>query len=188
MGKINLIEPNSYFVESKKAIHIALDKEKSLLAEMPKQNKLDLLRKRKKDTNSVEEYEKIEELEKQLEKEIKFRKPIPLVPAEYKETIQRNVEIEAAELNKQLTELRKELKKQLPYLQDVLLPLLVNVHELKKMRNIPNNINAILDFEFLEEGNFVSANYLVRKINNNEKNKLVEDLKEIISAIESASV
>lgn len=187
MKKVELINPEQYFVESRKAVQIALEKERSYYNEMPKQTKLNLLRQRKKETNSIEEYEAIEVLEKQLEKEIKFNHPIPLVPEEYKETIARNLTVEQAEFNSKLAELKVELKNQLPYLQNVLLPLLINIHELGKLNVVPMNIDFILDFEILD-GTGLRAESRVFKISNNYKSQSTIKVEKVIMAISKMSV
>lgn len=187
MKKVELIKPEEYFVESRKAVQIALEKERSYYNEIPKKNKLDLLRQRKKETNSVEEYEVIEALEKQLEKEIKFNHPIPLVPDKYKDMIKKNVEIEAAEHEKKLTELKKELKDQLPYLQNVLLPLLVNIHEMNKMDVVPVNIDTILGFE-IHDGNGIRVENRVFKQSKKSKSEPIQKIEKVIYAIKKMSV
>lgn len=187
MKNVALIDTNNYFVESRKAIQIALEKERDLYNQIPKEEKLRLLRKRKAETNSVEEYEAIEIMEKQLEKEIKFNGPVPLVPDEYKDVIKKNVEIEAAEYTEKLNELRKELKIQLPYLQDVVLPLLINIHELKKMKNVPSDVEFILDSQFIGQ-TAISAKSVIQRGTSKRKNKLIDDLQEIIRSIDFMSV
>lgn len=184
MEKVKLIDPNQYFTESKKAIQIVLEKEKSLFADLPKQDKLNLLRKRKKETNSPEEYDHIEKLEKQLEKEIKFNFSIPLVPDEYREMLMRNVNVEKAEADKKLKEITADLKNQLPYLQKVLLPLLVNNNELKNMSTIPHHIDTILKFDF-QEGRGLRAANLIHQMSGTRNNQSIKKLKEIIDAIAS---
>ncbi|RVT56429.1 hypothetical protein [Niallia taxi] len=183
---MELIDVNQYFAESRKAIQVTIEKERSLYKELTRKDKLDLLRKRKKETNSIEEYEKIEELEKQLEKEIKFGKqPVLLVPDEYKEVIKKNVAVEEKELNKKLLELRNDLKKQVPYLKDVLLPLLLNIHEIDKLKCVPTQIDAILRSTFNDQQGFLTAEYLVNNISRKRKSKLVEETQEVIGLIET---
>lgn len=187
MKKVELINPEEYFVESRKAVQIALEKEEYLHNEMPMQNKLDYLKKRKKETNSAEEYEAIEALEKKIEKDIKFNYQIPLVPEEYKDVIKRNAEIEAAEFDKKLTELKKELKDQLPYLQNVLLPLVINIQELDKLKVFSHNVDIILNHEFRENQAF-RAQSRVFKPQKKAKYKLTQKTEEVINSISKLSV
>lgn len=182
---MSLIGEKQYFAESRKAIQVTIEKERALYKDLTRKDKLELLKKRKKETSSIEEYEKIEELEKKLEKEIKFGQPIPLVPDEYREVIEKNVEVEEKELNKKLQELRTDLKKQVPYLKDVLLPLLLSIHELEKMECVPNQIDVILQSTFNDREGFLTAEYLVNNVSRKRKSRLVEETKEIIGLIET---
>jgi hypothetical protein len=188
MEKVKLINKDNYFVESKKAIQVVLEKERSLYNALPKRSTLNLLKKRKEKTGSIEEYERISELEKRLELEIKFNKSIPLVPGEYKEIIKRNVLVEEAEVNNQLTEMRKELKKQLPYLQNVLMPMLVNIQELKRMQTIPNDIERILTAEFMEGTGIRTEPVIHSRFELNTDSESVIRMKKLIKAIDSMSV
>lgn len=184
---MQLIDEKQYFAESRKAIELAIEIERGLYNKLSKKDTLDVLKKRKKETTSMEEYERIEELEKQLEKEIKFDQPIPLVPDEYREVIKRNVAIEEKEVNKKLLELRKELKKQLPYLKDILLPLVISIRELEKIKSVPGQIDVILRTNFSEQKGFLSAEYLVKQLNRDGNRKLVDGVKELTRLIESAA-
>lgn len=185
MKKVELIDVNNYFVESRKAIKIAVEKELSLHADMPKRDKLRLLKGRKKETTSPEEYEEIEKLERQLEKEIRFNNPVPLVPDEHKEKIRRNAEIEAAAVDQKLKELKAELQSQLPYLQDVILPLLINVRRLNALRRIPYRVSRVLDFTF-HDGTGLRIEGHVRPLSDAKgKSKSIKALESIIRAIEA---
>ncbi len=159
MENMNPIDENQYFVESKKAIQIVLNKEQYLAKQMPTADKLRLLKEHKESTKSPEEYEDLEKLEKELEKKIRFNQLTePAVPEEYRETLKRNAVVEKLEVDNKLNELKAELKDRIEYLENELVPLIDNIRQLEKMSKIPNQIDAILDLT-IGEGAPVTANY-----------------------------
>lgn len=190
MKKVELINPEKYFVESRKAVQVAIEKEQAFFNGLSKQDKLNLLKIRKEETRSDEEYDAIEASERQLEKEIKFDHPVPLVPDEYKEMVKRNLDVEESEASEELKKLRKELVNQLPYLQNVLLPLLINIGSLKGVMGISRGVEVILEHSLQESFREIHsgrAESLVRTLGgfgNKGNLVLVKDLQQIIKTIE----
>lgn len=155
MEKMTLIDENQYFVESKKAIQIVLEKESSLEKQLGLREKLQLVKEHKKNTTSPEEYDELEKLEKDLEKKIRFKQfKTPAIPEERKETVKRNVVAEELQVNEKLNELKAELKERITYLENDLLPLIENIHTLERIKGIPHKIDTILNAEIGEGVSF----------------------------------
>lgn len=139
------IDENKYFAESKKAIQIAVENERLLGKKMPTVDKLQLARDYKKNTKEPNEYKELEKLEKELEMKIRFNQlNEPAVPEEQQEKIRKNVDIEEQELNKVLNELKAQLRLHYKYVEDEIIPLIVNIEKLEQLSAVPSQIKLLL--------------------------------------------
>ncbi|MRX56725.1 hypothetical protein GJU41_22540 [Bacillus idriensis] len=151
MENMTLIDEKIYYVESKKAIQVVLEREELLNKQMKAMDKLLLVKEQKSKTGSLEEYDGLEKLEKELERKVRFHQLTePAVPEEYKEKIKRNAVIEQLAADTKSNELKALLKQHIEYLENELVPLIRNINQLEKMKKVPDQINLILDSEIGE--------------------------------------
>ncbi|RYI25084.1 hypothetical protein EVU96_25050 [Bacillus infantis] len=161
----NVIDPNDFFVESKKAIQVVLSKEELQRKQMKIADKLELVRKSKAHPESLEAYEKLQTLEKELEMKIRFNKyNEAAVPEEYREVVKRNVAVEQLKVAEKANELKAQLKDHIEYLESKVVPLLQSIKELEKLKRIPDQIDIILDGEIGEKVP-LPVSYRVKMIN-----------------------
>lgn len=190
MGNAKSINENEYFVESKKALEIAKEREKAEKAKLNTADLLELTKKHKELAKTPEEYEELDNLEKELRMKIKFNQyHVPAVPPEYAEKIRRNAEVEKSEASKKLDELKVQLKTKIDYLENEVAPLVDDIRKLEQMMNIPDQINIVLDSDIGEKTVIPMSGRLqifnpkydgrasVRAVT--EMNKLIQRLKDV---------
>lgn len=186
--QINVIDENQFFVESKKAIQVVLEKDELLRKQMKIAEKHQLVKEHMKKASSLEEFEEL----KKLEKELRFMKTIePAVPEEYREKIKRNAVVEQLEVSEKLNELKAQLKDQIEYLENELVPLIDNIRKLEKLGKIPDQINAILDLTIGEEAPF-TAKYRLQVLkpsyDETKAGEAIQALNDVIRSLEKIHV
>ncbi|MCM3637732.1 hypothetical protein M3152_08355 [Sporosarcina luteola] len=146
------INVNDYFIESKKAIQLVLDREQELEKKIKSYDLLQLIKNQKEKAKTPEEYEFLEQEEKKLANKIRFNQLTePAVPAEHREKIQRNLKVEELQRVEKLNELKGQLTEQIGYMKETLIPLLNSINELEAMEEVSNQIDIILDAEIGEK-------------------------------------
>ena len=162
------INVNDYFIESKKAIQLVLDREQELQRKLKAAERLQLLKEHKKNAKTSEDFEALEQQEKELERKIRFQQLTePAVPAEHKEKILRNVKAEQLQQAEKLNELKGQLSEQIKYMKENIIPLLKSIHELEAMDEIPNQVDIILDAE-IGEGAVLPVNQRMKAFSKRE--------------------
>lgn len=143
---MKLIDKELYFIETKKAISTALQKEKDLLAQMPLEKKLALVQDHLTKTISSDEYDELINQEKEIFRKIRFNQfTEEAIPSEYKNQIKRNVKVEELEAIEKKNELKAELKPHISYIENEVIPLVTAIHELESMGMIPNKLEMLLN-------------------------------------------
>lgn len=195
MGKTKIIDEKKLFVESKKAIQIAIEREKILGKKMRTTDKLELVRDHKVKTKSPDEYEALETLEKELERKLRFNQlNESAVPEEHKEKVKRNAAVELQEVNELLNESILQLKSRYEYLEDEVIPLITNIEKLERLAVIPVQIKAVVDGE-IGENTVFSMQHIIRQQNyskyaeiakniNAQLNKAIKDMKRLEFSID----
>lgn len=162
MKKVELIDANEYFVESRKVLQIVTERENVMKKKMKTADKLDLVRKHKTKATSLEEFETLESLEKELDRKLRFNQlKEPAVPEEHKEKIKRNVAVELKEVNELLNKTVDQLKSSYKYLEDEVIPLITNIEKLGRLKTIPAQIETVIDGE-IGEHSFLPLGYLTQ--------------------------
>lgn len=152
MANTNFIDENQYFVESKKAIQIVLEKEALLGKQLKTTERLELVKKYKELAKTDEEYDELEKQERSLGRKIKFNQlNEPAIPEEHKEKVKRNVAVEQLAFDEKLNELKLKLQDQVEHMEKEVLPLLTSIAKLESMKGIPDQIQIIADAEIGEE-------------------------------------
>ncbi|MFD2118161.1 hypothetical protein ACFSTH_11695 [Paenibacillus yanchengensis] len=181
MEKVELIDVGKYFAESKKVIQIAIEREKLLGKKMPITDKLRLIRDYKKKTNSPDEYEALETLEKELDKKLRFNQlNEPAVPDEYKEKVKRNAVVELQEVNKLLNEFKAQLRFHYKYIENEVVPLIANIEKLERLKAIPVQIEAIIDEEIGENAVFKIEN-TIRELSHSKNMRISKSINSYLS-------
>ncbi|MEK3856582.1 hypothetical protein [Cytobacillus sp. FSL H8-0458] len=165
MEKTSFIDPNNYFVESKKAIQIVLENEQTLSKQMGIEEKHQLVSSYLKTASNPDEYDALEKLEKELKRKIQFRQfNEPAVPNEYREKVSRNVAIEQSEVNQKLAELVGQLNHHYKHLEKEVLPLIKNIETLERLSLMPVKIDVLLNGE-IGENTVFKIEYLLKQLN-----------------------
>jgi hypothetical protein len=147
-----LIDSKDYYVESRKAIDIALAKENQFMKKLDPEERLEVYNRYLKETKDQKEYLAVKALKDELEIKIKFHDTAePTVPKADQAKIIRNLEIEQRAVIEKANELKVQLSKLLDTFEKEAIPLLVAIDELEVLRYIPNNIDIILSHEFREK-------------------------------------
>lgn len=168
MEKPEMIDETQYFTESKKAIQIVLENERLLGKKLKTHDLLQLVKDHKKVTDSVEEFDKLEKLERHLERKIRFNQlNEPAVPEEHQEKIKRNATVEQQEVDKMLDQYRTHLGTHLKYLEDEVIPVLTSIEKLEKLSTIPVLIDKLLTGE-IGENTVFKMEYLLRLQNHSQ--------------------
>lgn len=192
METTQLIDENQYFVESKKAVQIVLEREQELGSKLKIQDKLRLVKEQKENTKSIEEYEELEKLEKELERKIRFnQRTEPAVPAEHREKLKRNAAAEQLQADEKLNELKSELKERVEHLEVEIIPLLLSINKLERMKKIPDQIHALLNFE-IGEGAPIPASYRIKALTSTrdetQSRKALDGLENVIKTLKKIEV
>ena len=119
-----LIDSNDYYVESRKAIDIALAKEDKFHKELTPEERLEVYKRHLKDTNNQEEYMTLKALKDDLEMKIKFNDTTePVVPEDAQEKIRKNLEIEQRAAVEKTNELKAQLSELIDAFEKEVIPL-----------------------------------------------------------------
>lgn len=184
-----LVNQNDYFIESKKALQIARDREKDETSKLKTGDLLKLVKKHMESAKTPEEYEELESLEKELNKKIKFNQYyIPAVPSEHTEKLKKNAEAEHQAASKKLSELKSQLKSKIDYLENEVAPLVDGIKKLEQMMNIPEQINVILDSDIGEKAPIRlegKLRYYYSKYDNSQSGRAVAELDNLIKRLRS---
>lgn len=147
-----LIDSKDYYVESRKAIDIALAKEDEFQKKMTSKERLKVYNRHLEETKDQEEYKALKVLKDALEMKIKFHDTYePAVPKADQGKIIRNLEIEQRDAIEKANELKGQLSKLLDAFESEAIPLLIAIDDLEMLRFTPNNIDIILSHRFEEE-------------------------------------
>lgn len=150
-----LIDSKDYYVESRKAIDIALAREDKFNKELSTEERLKVYNRHLETTNNQEEYVALKALKDALEMKIKFHDTAePVVPKADQGKIIRNLEIEQRALIEKANELKTQLSKLLDTFEEEAVPLLKAIYDLETLRFIPKNIDIILSHQFEKESSF----------------------------------
>lgn len=150
MGK--LIDSNDYYVESRKAIDIALAKCEQFSKRLTPGERLEVYKRHMKDTKDQEEYKTLKTLKDELEMKIKFHDTYePVVPKDDQDKIIQNLEIEQRVLIEKTNELKVQLTEVLDAFEKEAIPLLMAIDELELLEYVPFNIDVILSHELREK-------------------------------------
>lgn len=187
MENTKSINENKYFVESKKALEIAKEREKAEKAKLKTTDLLKLTRKHKETAKTPEEYKELEILEKELRMKVKFNQyHVPAVPPEHVEKIRRNAEVEQSKASKKLDELKVQLKSKIDYLESEVIPLVEDIKEMEQMMNIPNQIEIILDADIGEKAPVTMSSRLKTfKFDGHEAEKTLIETKKLVKRLKS---
>lgn len=147
-----LIDSNDYYVESRKAIDIALAKEDKFHKELTPEERLEVYKRHLKTTNNQEEYMTLKALKDALELKIKFNDTTePVVPEDAHEKIRKNLEIEQRAAVEKTNELKEQLSKLIDSFEKEVISLVIAIEEMETLKVIPGKIDAILSHEFTEK-------------------------------------
>lgn len=144
----NLIDSNAYYVESRKAINIALAKDARFRQELEPKEILEIYTRYMKDTKDPQEYKVLKGLKEELEMKIKFNDTAePVVPDDALERIKRNLEIEQQAAVEKTNELKAQLSDLIAEFEREALPLIKAVGEMESLQVIPTQIDVILSHQ-----------------------------------------
>lgn len=150
-----LIDSKDYYVESRKAIDIALAREDKFNKELSTEERLEVYNRHLETTNNQEEYVTLKALKDALEMKIKFHDTAePVVPKADQGKIIRNLEIEQRAVIEKANELKTQLSKLLDTFEEEAVPLLKAIDDLETLRFTPRNIDIILSHRFEKESSF----------------------------------
>lgn len=179
-----LVNHNEYFVESKKALQVAREREIEERSKLKTEELLELAKKHKEKAKTPEEYEELGKLEKDLSMKIKFNQYyIPAVPPEHTEKLKKNAEVEHQAASKKLSELKSQLKSKIDYLENEVAPLVDGIKKLEQMMSIPEQINIILDTDIGEKAPLTMEGrlrYYYSKYDNSQTGRAVAELDKLI--------
>lgn len=143
-----LIDVNAYYVESKKAVDIALAKDERFRKELTPEERLEIYTRYLKETNDPKEYQALKLLKDELEMKIKFNDTAkPVVPDDAQEKIKRNLEIEQQAAVEKTNELKAQLSNLIAEFEREALPLIKAVGEMESLQVIPTQIDVILSHQ-----------------------------------------
>ena len=165
-----LIDSNAYYVESKKAIDIAMAKDIRFRQKLDPKERLEIYTRYMKETTDSKEYRVLKDLKDDLEMKIKFNDTAePVVPEEDQEKIKRNVEIEQQAAVEKTNELKAQLSDLLADFEKEALPLIKVIGEMEDLQVIPSKIDAILSHELREKFDFsLQAQFSYQRLNVND--------------------
>lgn len=147
-----LIDVNAYYVESRKAVDIALAKDERFRNELTPEERLEIYTRYLKETNDPKEYQALKLLKDELEMKIKFNDTAkPVVPDDAQEKIKRNLEIEQQAAVEKTNELKAQLSDLIAEFEREALPLIKAVGEMEALQGIPTKIDVILSHELREK-------------------------------------
>ncbi|NMO97460.1 hypothetical protein [Paenibacillus lemnae] len=176
MKKVKLIDANDYCVESRKAIQIVLERERTLGKKLKIRDRLELVRKHKNHAKSPDELEALEALEKQLERRIRFKQINErAIPEEHKEKVLRNAAVELQEANKMSDDLKAQISSRYKHLEDEVIPLIASIGDLERIKGAPMQVNFIIDYEIGEDTVFKVEN-IIRQLGHSQCEKLANDI------------
>ena len=147
-----LIDSKDYYVESRKAIDIALAREDKFHKELSPEERLEVYKRHLKTTNNQEEYVTLKALKDALEMKIKFNDTTePVVPKADQEKIRKNLEIEQRAAVEKTNELKTQLSELLDTFEKEAVPLIIAIEEMETLKVIPDKIDTILSHELREK-------------------------------------
>ncbi len=191
---VNTFEVNKedYFKESKKLIAVVVDREEKLTRSVSVADELKLVRQRKEETTSPDEYEELTKREKELELKIRFNNfREPAIPVEHQKMAKRNAATEQLEASERLNELKAQLNERIEYVENDLVPLLKGIRELETMMSIPNKVDAMIDSE-VGEGVPIPLSYrlnlIARSYNETKSGQAYEQLIALTSTLKEIHV
>lgn len=150
MGK--LIDVNAYYVESRKAVDIALAKDERFRKELDPEERLEVYKRYLKETTNPKEYQALKSLKDELEMKIKFHTTAePVVPEDLQEKIRKNLEIEQQAAIEKTNELKTQLSDLVAKFEREALPLIKAVGEMEALQGIPTKIDVILSHQLREK-------------------------------------
>jgi len=150
MGKI--IDVNAYYVESRKAIDIAMAKDIQFRQKLDPKERLEIYTRYMKETTDSKEYRVLKGLKDELEMKIKFHDTAePVVPEDAQEKVKRNLEIEQQAAVEKTNELKAQLYDLVTKFEKEALPLIKAVVEMEELQGIPTKIEVILSHELREK-------------------------------------
>ena len=160
---MNLINVNDYFAESEKVIEIVKQKEDQLHRQLPTAERLRIAEEELKAAKSREEYEQLKKIKEDLELKIRLNElNEPAIPAEYQDKIRRNREIEEEQAVQKLNELKSELAAKLSILESELLPIVTNIVNLERRRDIGLQVDKALQSTIYEDPQILSVRRALR--------------------------
>lgn len=147
-----IIDTNAYYVESRKAVNIALAKDARFRLELEPKELLEIYTRYLKETKNPQEYKVIKGLKEELEMKIKFNDTAkPVVPEDAQEKIRRNLEIEQQAAVEKTNELKAQLSDLIAEFDREALPLIKAVGEMESLQVIPTQIDVILSHQLRDK-------------------------------------
>lgn len=160
------VDKEKYFTESKKAIQVVLENEKWERKRLSIDDKLRILKEHKDATKSPDEFDELEEEEKRLKRTKRFFGEKELaVPDEHRDKIKRNAEIEQAEVDQKLDELKSKLPGYIDMMEKEVLPLLEDIRDLTGEKLIPYQIDMLTKAYSYDERGYSSPHNLIKLFN-----------------------
>ncbi|WP_320164325.1 hypothetical protein [uncultured Trichococcus sp.] len=148
----NLIDVNAYYVESRKAIDIAMAKDIQFRQKLDPKERLEIYTRYLKETKNPKEYQALKSLKDELEMKIKFHDTAePVVPEDAEEKVRRNLEIEQQAAVDKTNELKTQLSDLIANFERDALPLIKAVGEMESLQVIPNQIDVILSHQLRDK-------------------------------------
>lgn len=153
-----LIDSKDYYVESRKAIDIALAKEDEFKKKLTSKERLKVYYRHLEETKDQEEFKILKVLKDDLEMKIKFHDTYePVIPKADQGKIIKNLEIEQRAVIEKANELKGQLSKLLDAFESEAIPLLIAIDDLEVLLHTPHNIDIILSHRFEEETDNITS-------------------------------
>ncbi len=147
-----LIDVNAYYVESRKAVNIALAKDERFRKELTPEERLEVYTRYLKETKDPKEYQALKRLKDELEMKIKFHDTTePVVPEDAQEKVRKNLEIEMQAAIEKTNELKMQLLDLVTKFEKEAIPLIKAVVEMEALQGIPTKIDVILSHQLREK-------------------------------------
>lgn len=148
MKKVELIDASAFLTETEKAVNLLYGHVEKIRKSASPQDKLEILRKILPEVKDYNQFQELSREREQLEFEGKRQNMKPIIPAEHEKKILNNRDLEVAAVNEELKSCYKLLDSFVGEIEGSLIPLLVNIHQLEKRKDLAHSLNKYAEGKY----------------------------------------
>lgn len=163
MTKITLINPDSFFQESEKAIQIINEYEREVKGRLPADYKLKIAKETLEKVKTREDFEELTQEIKNLEFEVRYGEDsTPAVPEEYQHKIAFNRVQEEEQLDQELQKQKELLHELMLSFEEPLINVLENIERLEKRKLIGVTVDSLLEKNIIFNPSIPDVSYFLQ--------------------------